>query len=69
MHFSMADHRRTYDVLGMAPVQSRRNTYRADPAPWDANVVDMPVDVSPVNARVRVVELPARTGGSYRLGG
>jgi hypothetical protein len=45
-HFSMADHRRTYPVFGMAPVFTRRNTYRADPAPWDTGIVDYP-DNSP----------------------
>jgi hypothetical protein len=42
IHFSMADHRRTYPILGMATPGTRRNTYRTDPAPWDANLVDMP---------------------------
>lgn len=42
MHFSMADHRRTYEVLGMAPVVSRRNTFRQEPVPWDQNVMDVP---------------------------
>lgn len=42
MHFSMADHRRKYDILGMRPAVSRRNTYRIEPAPWDIDVVDMP---------------------------
>lgn len=41
-HFSMADHRRTYPVMGMAPVGWKRNTYRADPTPWDTNIVDYP---------------------------
>lgn len=42
MHFSMADHRRNYQILGMQPPRSRRNTYRLDPTPWDVGVVDMP---------------------------
>lgn len=42
LHFSMADHRRNYEILGMAPVSSRRNTYRQEPVPWDTDVVDMP---------------------------
>jgi len=42
MHFSMADHRRKYDILGMRPAVSRRNTYRMEPAPWDVDIVDMP---------------------------
>lgn len=43
-HFSMADHRRNYEILGMAPVSSRRNTFRAEPVPWDTDIVDMPED-------------------------
>jgi hypothetical protein len=60
MHFSMADHRRDYEILGMAPAYSRRNTYRMEPTPWDVDVVDLP----PVNgdprpeARIRSVEVP-----------
>lgn len=42
IHFSMADHRRKYPVLGMNPPPFRRNTYRADPAPWDTARTDMP---------------------------
>ncbi len=44
-HFSMADNRRTYPIMGMAPVRRSRNTFRAIPEPWDANLVDMPSDV------------------------
>lgn len=47
LHFSMAAHRRTYDVTGTTPVRNLRNTYRLDPAPWDSGIVDMP----PANAR------------------
>lgn len=42
MHFSMADHRRKYDVLGMAPVRTSRNTFRQAPVPWDTDVIDIP---------------------------
>jgi hypothetical protein len=68
-HFSMADHRRNYDILGMAPVRSTRNTYRIEPVPWDVDVVDMPpvTDPTPVEARIRSVEVPFNTR-SYRLG-
>jgi len=41
-HFSMADHRRTYDILGMAPQKTPRNTYRLEPTPWDDHMVDTP---------------------------
>lgn len=46
MHFSMADHRRNYQILGMEPVRRRRNTFRAEPQPWDSDLVDMPNDVT-----------------------
>jgi hypothetical protein len=67
-HFSMADHRRTYEILGMAPATSRRNTYRMEPTPYDANIVDLPPDIEPdtPNARLRSVELPA-VGRAWRL--
>ena len=39
-HFSMADHRRTYDIFGMAPVTKRTNTFRIEPGPSDADIMD-----------------------------
>lgn len=68
MHFSMADHRRTYDVEGFAPVRSARNTYRIEPTPWDAHIVDMPADngASIPTAQVRSVEVPSGSR-SWRL--
>lgn len=59
-HFSMADHRRKYDILGMRPPSGRRNTYRMEPQPWDLDVVDLPPSNGPTlpEARVRSVELP-----------
>jgi hypothetical protein len=70
MHFSMADHRREYEILGMAPVRTGRNTYRMEPVPWDVNIVDLPPDTSPdvPSARIRSTEVPAGSR-SYRLGG
>lgn len=65
-HFSMADHRRDYEILGMAPVRSMRNTYRLEPAPWDTDVVDSPPPTPVVNARVQGTELPFGPR-SYRL--
>jgi hypothetical protein len=68
MHFSMADHRRKYEILGMRPAISRRNTYRIEPAPWDIDVVDMPPENSQytVDAITRSVEIPS-AGRSMRL--
>lgn len=42
-HFSMADHRRRYEVMGMKP-QGRMgvNTYRANPQPWDQSLYVAP---------------------------
>lgn len=59
LHFSMADHRRKYDILGMRPAVSRRNTYRQEPAPWDVDVVDMPPrsDAEVPSALLRSVEI------------
>jgi hypothetical protein len=70
-HFSMADHRRNYSdhLDGMAPTMRRRNTYRLNPAPWDAYLVDYP----PPNDRFIRMETEPTTvphgspAGSYRL--
>lgn len=43
-HFSMADHRRTFEIYGMAPVARARNTYRIEPGPTDRDITDMPPD-------------------------
>lgn len=71
-HFSMADHRREYEVLGMQPWGTRRNTYRVDPAPWDADMYDVPPE-STIGAvtqgRVQAVDIPSDSGNrSFRLG-
>lgn len=68
-HFSMADHRRNYEILGMAPVHQRRNTYRLEPVPWDVDIVDQAprTDPTTVQARMTSVELPPAQR-SYRLG-
>jgi hypothetical protein len=72
VHFSMADHRRDYPILGMRPMRQSRNTYRVDPAPWDADMYDVPpestIGVS-TQARYQAVEsmeIPGSTR-SYRL--
>jgi hypothetical protein len=69
-HFSMADHRRDYEILGMQPWSPRRNTYRVDPAPWDMDLYDVPpaqdMGVS-VQGRIQAVELPHHGNSAYRL--
>jgi hypothetical protein len=57
-HFSMADHRRNYEIYGMQPVSNRRNTYRADPMPWDTDIVDRVPSYTPTQARITQVNLP-----------
>src|SRR5215211_3622580 len=52
MHFSMADHRRDYEIGGMAPQRTLRNTYRLEPGPWDAGIVDLPPEPVTVQARI-----------------
>lgn len=70
-HFSMADHRRDYEILGMRPWSAHRNTYRVDPAPWDADMYDVPptsTEGTYVNGRVQAVDIPYDSGNrSYRL--
>jgi hypothetical protein len=67
-HFSMADHRRTYPILGMQTPGTRRNTYRADPPPWDQNIVDMPDIPSPAaGAPIAVYDIPPSGNRGWRL--
>lgn len=65
-HFSMADHRRNYPIAGMGAAQSGRNTYRASPAPWDANMYDAVPAQDLTNGVVQTIQAPSSTK-SYRL--
>lgn len=67
-HFSMADHRRNYPAGEMGAVQTKRNTYRQDPTPWDVDLVDMPPpQMSSIpNGRYQGVEV-ASPSRSWRL--
>jgi hypothetical protein len=69
-HFSMADHRRQYDIYGMAPQRrpggSTRNTYRLPPAPWDAYIQDQAPEAAPVHAENIDVNVPYASR-SWRL--
>ena len=66
-HFSMASHKREYEILGMEPARrSRRNTFRLTPGPWDADLIDMPPVVESPYQRVRSVDVPP-SGRAYRL--
>jgi hypothetical protein len=68
IHFSMADHRRKYPVLGMQPPPFRRNTYRADPAPWDTDRTDMPNPGAYVRPGPIVsYDIPPSGSNSWRL--
>ncbi len=68
-HFSMADHRRQYPIMGMNPPPFRRNTYRADPIPWDTFRVDMPQPAVNVSDSGQIVafDLPPSGAQSWRL--
>lgn len=68
VHFSMADHRREYPILGMAPVRSSRNTFRLEPEPWDTDVVDVPSpsDPSP-DGRILAMDVAPSGNRSWRL--
>jgi hypothetical protein len=52
VHFSMASHKRNYEIFGMAPRRQRRNTLSRMPAPWDENIVDVPPPSETVHARI-----------------
>jgi len=66
-HFSMADHRRNYPILGMAPTPFRRNTYRIDPAPWDTHIVDYDPVSAPQPGRIVSHDITGAVHSSYRL--
>jgi hypothetical protein len=67
-HFSMADHRRTYGIMGMNPPPYRRNTFRADPVPWDSDIVDRPsAQQSRTPGHIVAYDLPPMSNSSWRL--
>jgi len=64
----MADHRRNYEIGGMQPATSRRNTFRIEPTPWDTDIVDMPPNVAPVAAQARIQSVEVAYGTrNFRL--
>lgn len=64
-HLSMADHRRRYQIYGMAPRGGVGvNTYRLDPKPWDSNLHYNPV---PEQAKQEAVTRGYGGNRSYRL--
>ena len=67
LHFSMADHRRDYEIYGMEPVRNRRNTYRIEPTPWDTNIVDIPAPDDTPEMRVVVSANVDYQSRSWRL--
>jgi len=67
-HFSMADHRRTYEIMGMAPPLYRRNTYRTDPVPWDVDRTDIPTPSGSASpGRIIAYDLAPVSNSSWRL--
>jgi hypothetical protein len=66
VHFSMADHRRTYPVGGMKPTgRIGLNTFRLDPAPWDADRYVTGQEFTPEQRHELSATAP--TSRSYRL--
>lgn len=66
-HISMADHRRAYEIYGMAPRGTLGvNTYRLDPLPWDRELVAPLAQTTP-DTSVRLAGVQAGNR-SYRLG-
>jgi hypothetical protein len=65
IHFSMADHRRNYEIYGQTPPRrpggTHRNTYRLPPTPWDTNIVDMPPDTRVVQDNYQDVAVPMQS--------
>ena len=73
IHMSLADHRRDYEIYGQVPVKRARNTYRLEPTPWDADIIDSPAqDQIPVQAEIEVpatVQNNYMGNRTYRMGG
>lgn len=70
-HMSLANNRRNYDILTMAPAPNLRNTYRTEPTPWDTDIVDEAPDVNAgrPSQRLAVPNIPPGvTNRSFRLG-
>jgi hypothetical protein len=69
IHFSMADHRRNYEVTTNFEVRTSRNTYRIDPTPWDTDMADIPPRYEPDTPqfRIQTVDLPPSSSRSWRL--
>lgn len=67
LRFSMADHRRVYEVTGTAPISSRRNTYRQDPGPWDAALTDYPANTPTDWGGYHTAAIPMSGNRSRRL--
>jgi hypothetical protein len=66
-HISMADHRRAYEIYGMAPRGTLGvNTYRLDPLPWDRELVAPLAQTTP-DTSVRLAGVQAGNR-AYRLG-
>lgn len=67
-HFSMADHRRDYQVMEQTPINTRRNTFRLEPQAWDLDLVDVPTERAP-NPAGYEADSGMMMGNAYRLGG
>jgi hypothetical protein len=67
-HISLADHRRNYEIYGMAPRGTMgANTFRKDPEPWDRFLIVQPNETPPDAAIQRESISTGRR--TYRLGG
>lgn len=52
-HFSLAGHRRLYEIYGMKPQNKiGANTFRKDPQPWDRNLVVAPTASDSANTQL-----------------
>lgn len=69
-HVSLASNRRNYEILTMAPVTPRRNTYRVEPSPWDTDIVDQAASSTQgrPEKRLQSPDIPSHPRSSFRLG-
>lgn len=66
-HFSMAEAIRAYDIGGMRPVTSRRNTWRVQPPPHDMENIDLPSSDRPEASPEVYISPQAPYGRAFRL--
>lgn len=66
-HSSMASMKRSYQVNGMTPARSLRNTFRLEPSPRDLENVDLPANGNVPAVEPAVYVAPQQNNGRWGL--